>query len=213
MQHKLARQQKSSANRRKTQVRRARIARKKRALLGDWRRQTTHRLAALPHRVVAVEDLRLRNMTAAPKPKVNPVASVPGQPAHLPNGAAAKAGLNRALLAVGLGELCELLAYKARREGKAFLKVSARFSSQECSECTHTSPDNRPTQAEFHCRACGFQTHADYNASVVQRKRAHVLLQFHRPMGATGRKTLAKARLTARRSRKPPPQRDSVGGR
>jgi len=152
-------------------------------------------------------------MTRAVKAKPNPAASAQGQPDFLPNGGSAKTGLNRVILQVGLGNLSTLLQYKARRAGQAFLTVSPHHSSQECSQCTHTSPDNRPTQAEFHCQACGHQAHADYNAAVVLRKRAHSSIQQHRPAGTVGRKTPARVRSTSPSIRKPPPQRSRAGGR
>ncbi|WP_419604205.1 zinc ribbon domain-containing protein [Thiolapillus sp.] len=34
-----------------------------------------------------------------------------------------------------------------------------------CSVCGHVSPANRPTQAVFHCQACGHTEHADTNAA------------------------------------------------
>ena len=213
LQKKLARQRKGSANRRKTKQRLARIARRTGDLLSDWRHQTTACITAGPHRVIALEDLRLSNMTRTAKAKPNPAASVPGQPDFLPNGGSAKTGLNRVMLQVGLGNVSILLQYKARRAGKAFLTVSPHHSSQECSQCTHTSPDNRPTQAEFHCQACGHQAHADYNAAVVLRKRAHSSIQQHRPAGTVGRKTPARVRSTSPSIRKPPPQRSRAGGR
>ena len=213
LQSKLARQKKGSAARRKTKKRLARAERKRRNQLSDWRHQTTARIAGGSHSVLVLEALRLASMTKAVEPKPNPAASAPGQPSFLPNGASAKSGLNRALLQVGLGEIRSLLEYKARRTGKAVLLVSPQFSSQECSKCAHTSPDNRPTQAEFHCRACGFEAHADYNAAVVLRRRGHALLQSHRPMGTKGRKTPARKRPAPLSNRKPPPQRSGAGGR
>lgn len=212
LQRKLSRQQKGSAQRRRTKKRLARISNRKRNILRNWHHQTTAKITSTPHKVIVLEDLKLANMTKAPQPKPNPAASEPSQPAYLPNGAAAKAGLNRALLQVGLGELSTLLQYKARRTGKAFLLVSPHFSSQECSQCTHTSPDNRPSQAEFYCQACGHKAHADYNASLVLRKRGHQLLQQSRPVGTKGRKTPARSESTPDH-RKLPPQRASVGGR
>jgi putative transposase len=213
LQQKLARQKKGSANRRKTKQRLSRVARRTGDLLADWRHQTTARIATGPHSVIALEDLRLANMTRTAKAKPNPAASAQGQPDFLPNGGSAKTGLNRVMLQVGLGALSTLLCYKSRRSGQAFLTVSPHHSSQECSQCTHTSPDNRPTQAEFHCQACGHQAHADYNAAVVLRRRAHSSIQQHRPVGTTGRKTPASVRSTSPANRKPPPQRARAGGR
>ncbi len=53
------------------------------------------------HRLVVVEDLRLKNMTKAPAAKPDPEQ----EGSFLPNGAAAKAGLNRVILDKALGEV------------------------------------------------------------------------------------------------------------
>ncbi|MDD6793462.1 MAG: zinc ribbon domain-containing protein, partial [Thermobifida fusca] len=34
-----------------------------------------------------------------------------------------------------------------------------------CHACGHCAPDNRESQAEFRCRACGHQANADVNAA------------------------------------------------
>jgi hypothetical protein len=44
-------------------------------------------------------------------------------------------------------------------------KVKAAYTSQQCSACRHISPDNRKSQAEFWCVACGFTCNADVNAA------------------------------------------------
>ena len=51
------------------------------------------------------------------------------------------------------------------------IKISPHGTSQECSRCGHTHPDNRETQAEFICQDCGFTANADYNAALVIKKR------------------------------------------
>ncbi|MFI9776138.1 zinc ribbon domain-containing protein [Streptomyces sp. NPDC051956] len=43
--------------------------------------------------------------------------------------------------------------------------VDPAYTSQECSTCHHTARGNRPSQAVFSCRVCGFVDHADHNAS------------------------------------------------
>ena len=178
LQKKLSRQKKGSKRRADTKQLLSRVHQKKRRFIGDWRHKVTFSIAKSAGPVVALEDLRLKNMTAAPKPKPQtPTGQFPA------NGAAAKAGLNRVMLLMGLGILSTQLLYKLNRRAKALLFVPPQRSSQECSKCTHTSPDNRRTQAEFHCQACGFLTNADYNAGLVLRKRARVALQSACPMG------------------------------
>jgi transposase len=39
------------------------------------------------------------------------------------------------------------------------------ITSQRCSSCGHTEAANRPSQAGFCCRACGFKDHAYVNAA------------------------------------------------
>ncbi|WP_037680990.1 RNA-guided endonuclease TnpB family protein [Streptomyces griseus] len=63
------------------------------------------------------------------------------------------------------GQLAEFIAYKARRAGVPVVYVNPAYTSQECSRCHHIDKRNRPRQAVFTCRSCGFVEHADLNAS------------------------------------------------
>jgi putative transposase len=62
-------------------------------------------------------------------------------------------------------QLGHFIAYKARRAGVVVVWVDPAYSSQACSECGHVDRDNRPDQARFCCRSCGFAGHADWNAA------------------------------------------------
>jgi IS605 OrfB family transposase len=61
-------------------------------------------------------------------------------------------------------QLGEFIRYKAESLGKHTLLVDARYTSQKCSNCGHTYKGNRDGSA-FRCRKCGFELHADLNAS------------------------------------------------
>jgi putative transposase len=61
-------------------------------------------------------------------------------------------------------QLERFVDYKAKREGKRVEYVDARYTSQKCSSCGHIDRSNR-YQTSFKCKACGFQLHADLNAS------------------------------------------------
>jgi putative transposase len=61
-------------------------------------------------------------------------------------------------------QLEEFVRYKAESLGKYALLVDARYTSQKCSNCGHTYKGNREGSA-FRCRKCGFELHADLNAS------------------------------------------------
>src|SRR5690606_18884291 len=78
---------------------------------------------------------------------------------------AAKSGLNREMLARGHGDFRRMLAYKCERAGIPLIAVEPSFTSQRCSACGHTAPENRKSQAVFECVACGHQANADHNAA------------------------------------------------
>ncbi|MET8546822.1 transposase [Kitasatospora sp. NPDC004799] len=111
------------------------------------------------HDFIAHENLTIRNMvrTAAPKPDPDKPGS------FLPNGAAAKTGLNRSISDAGWGVFLTILHAKAESAGREVIAVDPRNTSRQCPrpECGHTSADNRTTQEKFHCVACGHEAHAD----------------------------------------------------
>jgi putative transposase len=51
--------------------------------------------------------------------------------------------------------------------GKEVVFMPPHYSSQECSECHHTSKENRLTQSGFKCIVCGHIDNADVNAAKV----------------------------------------------
>ncbi len=58
------------------------------------------------------------------------------------------------------------VTYKAEAKGVKVEFVDPRYTSQKCNQCGHIERKNRPTQADFRCKKCGFECHADYNASM-----------------------------------------------
>ena len=106
---------------------------------------------------IAREDLRIANMVRAPKPKPDP--DTPG--VFLPNGAAAKAGLNKSIHDAGWGVFLEILHAKAESAGREVIAVDPRNTSRTCPECGHCAAENRVTQEKFHCVRCGHAAHAD----------------------------------------------------
>lgn len=118
------------------------------------------------NKVIVVESLGTKNMTRKPKPKPNESGGWDK------NNAKAKAGLNRSILDKGWHQFEIFLAYKSQNAGKAFFKVDAKHTSQECAACEHTHPDNRKSQEQFVCGNCGNSDNADRNAALVIKKRA-----------------------------------------
>ncbi|MFE5855379.1 RNA-guided endonuclease InsQ/TnpB family protein [Streptomyces sp. NPDC056500] len=109
------------------------------------------------HDLIAHEDLKIRNMVKAPAPKPDP--QTPG--GFLPNGAAAKAGLNRSISDAGWGVFLTILHAKAESAGREVIAVDPHNTSRTCPECGHVTAENRPTQEKFHCVSCGHSAHAD----------------------------------------------------
>jgi putative transposase len=109
------------------------------------------------HDVIAHEDLTIRNMSKASEPKPDP--DRPGS--YLPNGAAAKTGLNRSIADAGWGVFLAILHAKAECAGREVIAVDPRNTSRRCPECGHIAKENRPIQEKFHCTACGHTAHAD----------------------------------------------------
>ncbi|WP_295539257.1 transposase, partial [Thiolapillus sp.] len=116
--------------------------------------------------MVFVEDLQVRNMSRS----AAGTADDPGRNVR------AKAGLNKSILDQGWGEFVRQLDYKLDWRGGMLIKVPPHYTSQTCSVCGHVSPANRPTQAVFHCQACGHTEHADTNAAKNIRARGHRVL-------------------------------------
>ncbi|MFI6655824.1 RNA-guided endonuclease InsQ/TnpB family protein [Streptomyces sp. NPDC050523] len=106
---------------------------------------------------IAHEDLTIRNMSKAPAPRPDP--DQPG--VFLPNGARAKAGVNRSIVDAGWGVFLAILKAKAEGAGREVIAVDPRNTSRRCPQCGHTAKENRPTQETFHCVSCGHHTHAD----------------------------------------------------
>lgn len=164
LQRRLSRQAKGSKNRARTRNRLAAKAAYAAEVRRDFSHQTSHALttepanAAAAPKVLVLEALKVRNMTARPKARQDERGR------WLRNGAASKAGLNRSILSSCWGLVATQLKYKAARRDALVVEVSAAYSSQECSRCGHTHPDNRDAQ-RFVCQRCGFATHADTNAS------------------------------------------------
>lgn len=184
LQRKLARQCKGSTRRNKTKYRIASHHAKKANIRNDFAHKTSRSLVDGQASVIVFEALRTSNMTRKPKAKQDE------QGRYISNKAKQKAGLNKAILNVGWHFIETYTEYKAYRAGKAFFKIPAPYTSQECAQCDYTHPDNRTSQATFVCGRCGHADNADHNASLVIKKRAIALLKH------TGTVLSAKGVLT-----------------
>ncbi len=170
-QRRLAGQKRGSKQRYKTKQKLARCHKKIANIRKDFCHKTSRKIVDNPqNKIIVLEDLRTKNMTAKPKAKQT-------DRGHWEkNGAKAKAGLNKSILGIGWHQLESFIKYKSYREGKAWFKIPAYQTSQECAACSHTHPGNRKSQDRFHCESCGHTDNADHNAAEVIKKRAISLI-------------------------------------
>ncbi|OPG03321.1 RNA-guided endonuclease TnpB family protein, partial [Microbispora sp. GKU 823] len=158
---RLAAAQRALARKKRGSKRRGKAVARVAALHAKVRRQrldTAHKAALTLVRaydVIVHEDLWIANMTRSAAGTIER----PGR------NVAAKSGLNRSILDAGWGVFLRVLAYKAESAGRELIAVDPRNTSRTCSRCGHCAKDNRLTQAEFACRACGHVAHADVNAA------------------------------------------------
>src|SRR5713101_6470536 len=74
--------------------------------------------------------------------------------------------MNAYLYASNLAHMPEQIKWATAKRGMAAHTVKAAYSSQECSRCHYVNRANRVSQQTFCCVHCGYQDHADHNASL-----------------------------------------------
>jgi putative transposase len=118
------------------------------------------------HALVCIEDLQVKNMSKSAQGSQDK----PGKNVR------AKSGLNRSILDQGWGEFRRQLEYKLQWSGGMLVAVPPQNTSRTCPCCGHVSKENRRTQAQFLCVACGYQNHADVVGAINVLERGLRLL-------------------------------------
>lgn len=165
-QKKLSRQQDGSKRKARTKLRIDRTYAYQANSRHDFAHKASRKLVDSEARVFVFENLKIQNITRKHKAKQDPATGK-----FMKNGARAKAGLNRVILGSGWGKTVQFTTYKGLRKNKLTIKIRPNGTSQECSQCGHTHPDNREIQSLFVCQRCGFTANADYNASLNIKQR------------------------------------------
>ena len=152
-QRRVSRAKRGSRNRRK-KVRQLAAIRRRQAVS---RRNSVHRItSSIIERfdTIAIEDLKVRNMTASAR----------GSTDHPGRNVPQKAGLNRSILEQGWALFRQQLVYKAAWAGRRLVANDPRYTSQDCSECGHRreTPDGRE---RWTCSKCGTVHDRDVNAA------------------------------------------------
>jgi putative transposase len=159
-QRRLSRARRASNNR----VRRRETVAARHRKLANCRRDFHHKTARTlveAYDVIVVEGLAIANMVRRAIPVPDP--DNPG--GFLPNGAAAKTGLNRSITDAGWGQFVLILRAKAEDAGRTVIEIDPRHTSDRCEACGHAAKGNRVTQAVFACQTCGHRAQADEHAA------------------------------------------------
>ena len=131
LQRRKARARPGSGNRKRLRRALAREWRKVRNRRRDFHHKTARALVHDLRRDRARATCSTANMTRRPEPRPDP--DQPG--AYLPNGAAAKAGLNRSILDAGWAQFTSILAAKAEEAGRRVVFVNPAGTSIGCHQC------------------------------------------------------------------------------
>jgi putative transposase len=110
------------------------------------------------HQRIVFEELQIANISKHAKPKQDEDGK------YLPNGAAAKSGLNKSILDAGWGQFQQIVSYKAACAGREVLKVSPKYTSQACSQCGTVR--KKDLSERWHSCACGCELDRDTNAAI-----------------------------------------------
>jgi putative transposase len=131
------------------------------------------------YQFIVFEDIQTTNLVRKPKPKQD---AATGQ--YLPNGAAAKGGLNKSILDAGWGSFVEMCAVKAEWAGRTLIKVDPKYTSQMCSQ--GGTVRKKTLEERWHSCECGAELDRDVNAAmnILVRGKQH-LLAWNEPTSAT----------------------------
>lgn len=172
-QRKLARKKKFSHNWRKQKARITALHHR----IANARKDYLHKVSTTiskNHAMVVIEDLKVANMSASAK----------GTAEQAGKNVRAKAGLNKAILDQGWYAFRQMLDYKLAWNGGWLVAVNPRNTSRTCGACGHVDADNRTSQAQFRCVACGFEENADLNAAQNILRAGHARFACSTPQGA-----------------------------
>src|SRR5438270_8857542 len=157
LQQSLARKKRGSTRRRKVVKQVAKAHRKVANQRKDFLHKASRQLVNA-YGTNVFEELQPANMSKRPKPKQDEQGN------YVPNGAAAKGGLNKSIVDAGWAMFQQFCTYKAANAGRKVLLVSPRYTSQVCSGCGTVK--KKMLDERWHSCDCGTELDRDHNAAL-----------------------------------------------
>ncbi len=157
LQQALSRKKRGSHRREKARKAVAKVHRK----IANQRRDFHHKQAkqlVKQHQTIVFEELEITAISKRAKPKQDEHGT------YLPNGAAAKSGLNKSILDGGWEQFQQIVTHKAACAGRTVLKVNPHFTSQVCSQCGTVR--KKELSERWHSCECGCELDRDTNAAI-----------------------------------------------
>jgi len=129
--------------------------------IANQRRDFHHKQAkklAQEHQTIVFEELEITTLSKRAKPKQDENST------YLPNGAAAKSGLNKSILDAGWGQFQHIVSHKAACAGRTVMFVNPHYTSQVCSQCGTVR--KKDLSERWHSCECGCELDRDTNAAI-----------------------------------------------
>jgi putative transposase len=125
----------------------------------DFAQKASRRLVNR-YQVIVLEALQTKNLVRRPKPKQDEET---GQ--YVPNGAAAKGGLNKSISDAGWAMFTEMLQVKAVWAGRVLVFVDPKYTSQICPGCGNVR--KKTLEERWHPCECGCELDRDSASAKV----------------------------------------------
>jgi putative transposase len=167
-QQAVSRKKKGGHRRKRAAKQLARQHRKIRNQRRDFHHKASRKLVDR-YQVIALEDLAVKNLTAAPKPRQDGATG-----AYLPNGAAAKTGLTKSILDAGWSAFTSMVVAKAASAGRTVVFVSPSHTSQICPNCGTVR--KKTLEQRWHSCECGCELDRDTASAKVILDLGHQAL-------------------------------------
>ncbi len=157
LQQALARKKRGSTRRRKAIKHVTKAHRKVKNQRKDFLHKASHSLVH-SYGLIVFEKLQTATMSKRPKPKQDEQGN------YVPNGAAAKGGLNKSIVDAGWALFQQFCTYKAANAGRDVLFVNPKYTSQICSGCGTVR--KKELSERWHRCECGTELDRDHNAAI-----------------------------------------------